>query len=96
MFGEYRCNFSKYSALAEAAHQSFLVLVNTIREGQMAGIFRAADPIDMAQVAWSLVHGQSMLALDNKLQVKQDEGLEAFLKFSSQMLIHGLADNAAT
>jgi AcrR family transcriptional regulator len=96
MFGDYRYNLSKYSALAEAAQQSFMVLVNTIREGQMAGIFRLADPVDMARVAWSLVHGQSMLALDNKLQVKQGEELEAFLKFSSQMLIQGLASNSAT
>jgi AcrR family transcriptional regulator len=96
MFGDYRYNLSKYSALAEAAQQSFMVLVNTIREGQMAGIFRLADPVDMARVAWSLVHGQSMLALDNKLQVKQGEEFEAFLKFSSQMLIQGLASNSAT
>ena len=94
MFGDYRCNLSKYSALAEAAQQSFMVLVNTIREGQVAGIFRSADPVDMAQVAWSLVHGQSMLGLDNKLQVKQGEEFEAFLKFSSQMLIQGLASNS--
>lgn len=96
MFGDYRCNLSKYSALAEAAQQSFMVLVNTIREGQMAGIFRLADPVDMARVAWSLVHGQAMLGLDNKLQVKQGEEFEAFLKFSSQMLIQGLASNSAT
>ncbi|MFM7219757.1 MAG: TetR/AcrR family transcriptional regulator [Nodosilinea sp.] len=96
MFGDYRCNFSKHPALAEAAQQSFMVLVNTIREGQIAGIFRLADPVDMAQVAWSMVHGQSMLALENKLQVKQGEKFEAFLKFSSQMLIQGLASNSAT
>jgi AcrR family transcriptional regulator len=96
MFGDYRCNLSKYSALAEAAQQSFMVLVNTIREGQIAGIFRLADPVDLAQVAWSMVHGQSMLALDNKLQVKQGEEFEAFLKFSSQMLIQGLASNSDT
>lgn len=96
MFGEYRYNLSKYSALAEAEQQSFMVLVNTIREGQVAGIFRSAEPVDMARVAWSLVHGQSMLALDNKLQVEQGEEFAAFLKFSSQMLIQGLAGNSAT
>jgi AcrR family transcriptional regulator len=95
MFGDYRCNLSKYSALAETAQQSFMVLVSTIREGQIAGIFRLADPVDMARVAWSLVHGQSMLGLDNKLQVKQGEEFEVFLKFSSQMLIQGLASNSA-
>lgn len=95
MFGDYRYNLCKYSALAEAAQQSFMVLVNTIREGQAAGIFRRADTVDMARVAWSLVHGQSMLALDNKLQVEQGEKFTRFLKFSSQMLFQGLVDNSA-
>lgn len=96
MFGSYRCNLSQYSALAEAAQQSFMVLVNTIREGQSAGVFRSADPVNMARVAWSLVHGQSMLALDNKLQVEQGEAFATFLKFSSQMLFQGLAGNSVT
>lgn len=95
MFGEYRSNFSKYSVLREAAQESFLVLVNTIREGQVAGIYRGADTVDMARVAWSLVHGQSMLVLDKKLQVSEGEDFEAFLKFSCKMLIQGLAVNFA-
>ncbi|MGB8702942.1 MAG: TetR/AcrR family transcriptional regulator [Thermosynechococcaceae cyanobacterium] len=94
MFGDYRYSLNKYSALTEAAQQSFMVLVNTIKEGQRAGIFRLADSVDMAQVAWSLVHGQSMLALDRKLQHKSGEAFETFLQFSSQMLIQGLADNS--
>jgi AcrR family transcriptional regulator len=98
MFGDYRCHLSQsqYPDLAEAAQQSFMVLVNTIREGQVAGLFRSADPVDMARVAWALVHGQAMLALDNKLQVRSQEEFEAFLKFSSQMLLQGLASRSAT
>ncbi|NJL47667.1 MAG: TetR/AcrR family transcriptional regulator [Leptolyngbyaceae cyanobacterium SM2_5_2] len=96
MFGDYHDNLSKYSALAEAAQQSFMVLVSTIQEGQAAGIFRSANPVDIARVAWSLVHGQSMLALDNKLQIEQGEEFVAFLKFSSQMLLQGLAGHSAT
>jgi AcrR family transcriptional regulator len=96
MFGDYRYNLSKHSALAAAAQQSFMVLVNTIREGQSAGIFRSADPVNIARVAWSLVHGQSMLALDNKLQIEQGEEFATFLKFSSQMLFQGLAGNSTT
>jgi AcrR family transcriptional regulator len=95
MFGDYRCHLSQDPTLAEAAQQSFMVLVNTIREGQVAGLFRSADPVAMARVAWSLVHGQAMLALDNKLQVSSQEEFEAFLKFSSQMLLQGLASNSA-
>jgi AcrR family transcriptional regulator len=96
MFGDYRGNSNNYSALTEAAHQSFMVLVDTIQAGQSAGVFRAADPINMARVAWSLVHGQAMLALDNKLQVEPGKEFAAFLKFSSQMLFQGLVNDSAT
>jgi hypothetical protein len=95
MFGDYRRN-STIIPPAEAARQSFMVLVDTIREGQSAGVFRAADPLNMAQVAWSLVHGQSMLALDRKLQVEPGEDFAEFLKFSSQMLFQGLVNDSAT
>ncbi len=91
MFGEYRNDLCQYPDLAHAAEQAFRVLVHTIAAGQGAGDFRAADPIDLARVAWSLVHGQSMLLLDQKLS-KQGEVLEPFLQFSAQMLIEGLAN----
>ncbi len=91
MFGEYRNDSCEYPDLAHTAEQAFRVLVNTIATGQAAGDFRAADPIDLARVAWSLVHGQSMLLLDHKLS-KQGEALESFLRFSSRMLIEGLAN----
>jgi AcrR family transcriptional regulator len=94
MFGDYRYNFSKHPALAAVANRSFMVLVNTIKEGQSAGVLRSDDPLNMARVAWSLVHGQSMLALDNKLQIEQGEEFTQFLRFSSQMLIQGLAGNS--
>lgn len=93
MFGEYRCNREKYPSLVETSQGSFMVLVDTITAGQKAGDFRVGDPVNMARVAWSLVHGQAMLALDDKLQVNQGEELEAFLQFSAQMLIQGLAGN---
>lgn len=96
MFGDYRGSSSNDSALTAAAHQSFMVLVDTIRAGQSAGSFRAADPINMARVAWSMVHGQAMLALDNKLQVEPGEEFTAFLKFSSQMLFQGLVNDSDT
>lgn len=90
MFGNYRGDCEESSPLATVAEQSFMVLVNLIKEGQEIGIFRDSDPFNLARVAWSLVHGQSMLALDNKLQVASREELIAFLQFSSQMLMEGI------
>ena len=93
MFGEYHDDRGIYPELAKAGQQAFMVLVNTIQEGQAAGVFRPADPMDLARVAWSLVHGQSMLALDNQLEIKPGQEFEEFLKFSSQILLKGLANN---
>lgn len=92
MFGDYRSECDEFSSLAQVAKQSFLVLLNTIEEGQVAGVFRGNDALNLARVAWSLVHGQSMLILDNKLQVKPGEELNSFLHFSSQILINGICN----
>jgi AcrR family transcriptional regulator len=90
MFGNYRSECEESSALAQVAKQAFLVLLNTIQEGQTAGVFRNNDPLNLARVAWSLVHGQSMLILDRKLQVKPGEELNGFLQFSAQILMNGI------
>lgn len=90
MFGEYQSDRSMHPELAKAGQQAFMVLVDTIQEGQTAGVFRPDDPIDLARVAWSLVHGQSMLALDNQLQIMPGKEFEKFLEFSSQILLQGL------
>ena len=90
MFGSYQCDLDHYPDLSKAAQQSFQVLVDTIAEGQSAGIFRVAEPIDMARFAWAQVHGQAMLALDNRFQMTQDEDFDAFLRFSAQMVLEGL------
>jgi AcrR family transcriptional regulator len=91
MFGDYRSAQSQCKELSKAAQQAFMVLVNTLVAGQADGTFHAADPIDMARVAWSLVHGQAMLILDEKLQVESGFAFDAFLQFSSQMLLKGFS-----
>lgn len=90
MFGQYHCDLGQHPDLEKASQQSFEVLVDAIEQGQAAGVLRTADPINMARVAWSLVHGQSMLALDNKFQLEPGEEFEAFLQFSAQILLEGL------
>lgn len=91
MFVNVHCHPDKYPALAAASRQAFMVLVNTIQAGQANGVLRAANPLDMARVAWSLVHGQALLALDNMFQIHSETEFNTFLKFSTQMLIQGLA-----
>ncbi len=93
MFGSYGSNTNRYAILTESADQAFMVLVNVIKQGQVAGVFRAGDTWQMAMVAWSLVHGQAMLAIDGRLPMYGDS-FEEFLQFSARMLVNGLADDA--
>lgn len=91
MFSEFRSNFHDYPSLAAAGQKAFMVLVSTIAAGQTAGIFKAADPWELARVAWSLVHGQALLILDHRIPVASEAKLEEFLQFSCQLLISGMA-----
>lgn len=92
MFGDYRNHCCESASLAEVSKQAFGVLVNIIQEGQDQGIFREGDTINLARVAWSLVHGQAMLKLDDRLQIESETEFNAFLSFSTQMLIEGIKE----
>ncbi len=90
MFGKYRNDSCESASLAAVAEQSFMVLVNIIKAGQEADVFRESDTINLARVAWSLVHGQAMLTLDNRLKIKSEEEFNTLLQFTVQMLIQGI------
>jgi AcrR family transcriptional regulator len=90
MFGDYRNHCCESASLAEVSKQAFGVLVNIIQEGQDQGIFREGNTINLARVAWSLVHGQAMLKLDHRLQIESETEFNAFLSFSTEMLIEGI------
>jgi len=90
MFCKYRNDSCESASLAAVAEQSFMVLVNIIKAGQEADVFRESDTINLARVAWSLVHGQAMLTLDNRLKIKSEEEFNTLLQFTVQMLIQGI------
>jgi len=92
MFGDYRHHSCESASLAEVAARSFSVLVSIIEEGQASGVFRKSDAMNLARVAWSLVHGQAMLILDNRLDKEAEEEFSALLDFSLQMLVQGIQD----
>jgi AcrR family transcriptional regulator len=80
----------KYPDLSEAATKAFMVLVNVIVEGQKEDVFRAGNPQELALVAWSLVHGLSMLLVDGQIQVPENGTVEALASMTTQMLNEGL------
>lgn len=52
---------------AETAHESFMVLTEVIRYGQVGGVIRDGDPHAIALQVWSCVHGAMSLELSGGL-----------------------------
>jgi AcrR family transcriptional regulator len=83
-------NEHKDSDLAKAATKAFSLLVDIIAEGQKAGVFRQDNSKELAQVAWSLVHGLSMLLIDGQLKVPDHSSVEILANYTTQMLLEGI------
>jgi len=91
MFGSYGGNQKMHPSLVEASMQAFMVLVNVIVEGQSAGVMRSGEPKQLAQAAWSLVHGLAMLLIDGQLPVAHDREIDALSGFVVHVFVEGLA-----
>ena len=70
--------------------RAFGILQHLIEEGQRAGEVRPGDPVQLALLAWSLVHGISMLGISPELLGTKPE---QFTKFCSEALRTGLGTN---
>lgn len=68
MFGRFLESCSKDAALVGEATAAFQVLVDSLVEQQGAGVVRKDDPMLLATMIWSLVHGIAMLAIDGQLK----------------------------
>ncbi len=56
------------SDLAEAASESMEILMQAIRDGQLAGTIEAGDPRVLAAAAWASVHGLAGLLATGQLR----------------------------
>ncbi len=90
MFGSHQRHRDRYPALQTASQQSFQVLVDLVVAGQNAGLIRSGDAKKLAWVAWSLVHGLAMLAIDGQLPIVETEDPEAIARFVTHTLTIGL------
>jgi AcrR family transcriptional regulator len=81
---------SQYPALTQTGKKAFAILVNEIAIGQKASVFRQENPTELALVAWSLVHGLSMLAIDGQLEIPEGKTIDAIANFTTQILNQGM------
>ncbi|NJL00904.1 MAG: TetR/AcrR family transcriptional regulator [Spirulinaceae cyanobacterium SM2_1_0] len=80
----------RYPELATAGQAAFMVLVEAIIAGQAAGRVRAGDPMQLAQVTWSLVHGIAMLTIDGYLQSPDAQQVAELTALAMRSLVEGL------
>ena len=62
-----------------AGNRAFGVLLNAVRQGQERGEVRAGDPLLTASVAWAMIHGISVLHLDEGAGLPFAEACTALL-----------------
>jgi AcrR family transcriptional regulator len=68
MFGGHLTDWSHYPDLIVQGEAAFQVLVDTIRGEQAQGRIEPGDPIELAEITWSMVHGIATLAMARHLQ----------------------------
>ena len=89
MFGV-RLHPEDHAAAWTAGTRAFQVLVDAISACQEANLVRQGDPVQLAHVAWSLVHGIAQLVIARRLPFKSEKELAGFVNLASQALSAGL------
>ncbi len=89
MFGSCQGSPERYPDLAAAGQTAFQIMIDLVAKGQAAGVVRTGEPGELAQVAWSLVHGLAMLAIDGYLPEGSPPTLDALIALATRSLIEG-------
>ncbi|HLM44029.1 MAG TPA: TetR/AcrR family transcriptional regulator [Myxococcaceae bacterium] len=96
MFGPHFTGRVDHEALAKEGGNAFGLLVQSIVEGQKAGELREGEPMPLALMSWSLVHGLASLLVDGKLRKVLEGGPQAeeLAVFQTGLLFEGLRRSA--
>ncbi len=79
-------------ALAAAAERAFSALLALVQEAQREGSLPAGDPLPLARIAWSLVHGVAKLAIGKRLALKSEAELLRFTTRAINTLYQGMSE----
>lgn len=89
MFGGYLEDWTRYDDLMRNAEATFGLLVHTVRKEQQLGRFVAGDPVELAEIAWSMSHGVATLGAAGQLQ-RTSTSVEDLAVLASRFLEDGL------
>jgi AcrR family transcriptional regulator len=90
MFDASLSNRTIYPPLYQTAVKNFDCLVHVLIECQQARLIQAGDPKEFAQINWSLVHGLSMLLIDQQFATMGSAPIEDLANTAVETLINGL------
>ncbi|HXP86897.1 MAG TPA: TetR/AcrR family transcriptional regulator [Bryobacteraceae bacterium] len=81
----------RYPELSAAAKRAFSVLVGLVEAAQREGSLPGGDPLPLACIAWSLVHGVAKLAIAHRLPFKSESEILRFAAGAIEALHQGMA-----
>ena len=95
MFGADLAAKERHPTLQEASDASFTVLTSTLERGQAALAIRPGSVREQALAAWSLVHGLTILWIDQRLSFLGISGSEAerYARAATVAMCEGLNNN---
>lgn len=85
MFGECVDDWERYPDLQQEAAATFTLLVDTVAAEQARGRFGPGNPVELAEIIWSISHGMVMLSAGKHLN-HTDATVEDLIVMSSRML----------
>jgi AcrR family transcriptional regulator len=89
MFGGYLPDWRRYPDLIVHAEAAFNVLADTIREEQRNGRIVPGDPIELAEITWSMSHGIATLGMSRQLE-RTPTPLDELAVMACRLLEEGL------
>lgn len=84
-------HMNRYRGLEAAAGRAFSILVGLVQEAQREGSLPEGDPVLLARIAWSLVHGVAKLAIGKRLALKSEAEVLNFTTQAVNTLYLGMA-----
>ena len=85
----------RYPELSAAAKRAFSVLVGLVEAAQCEGSLPGGDPLALACIAWSMVHGVAKLAIAKRLPFKSESEVLRFAAHAIKALYDGMGPKQA-
>jgi AcrR family transcriptional regulator len=89
MFGGFLADWSRYPDLIEHGDAAFNILADTIRAEQARGTIAPGDPIELAEITWSLSHGIATLGMAQHL-ARTPTSVEQLAVLGCRFLVGGM------